>query len=142
MFGTEIRRGQEAQQRVGEIAVGRARAVERRFDIFEVCGPLHRPLIHRRLGRNRLDRNGRHFVAVPEDAHESVAGHFAHHGRVEVPLLEHAHHVVFAAALGHDQHALLRFAEHDLVRRHAALAHRHAIEDEAHARAGAACHLE
>ena len=79
---------------------------------------------------------------MEENAHEAVVRHFADHGRIEVPLLEDAHHFVFATALGHDEHPLLRLGQHDLVRRHAALAHRDAVEDQADARAGPAGHLE
>ena len=79
---------------------------------------------------------------MPDQPHESVICHFADHRRVQVPPLEDAHDFFLAPFLRHDEHPLLRLAEHDLVRRHAALAHRHAIEDEAHARAGAACHFE
>ena len=51
--------------------------------------------------------------------------HFANHYRVESPLLENVQHFGFAAALRHQQHALLRFAQHDFVRRHAGFALRH-----------------
>ena len=79
---------------------------------------------------------------MPEQPHESVVRHFADHRRVEVPLLERPHDFVFASALRDDEHPLLRLAEHDLVRRHPAFAHRHAIELQPDARAGAPRHLE
>ena len=41
---------------------------------------------------------------------------------VESPLLEDAEDLVFAAFLRYQQHALLRLAQHDLVRSHAGLA--------------------
>ena len=48
---------------------------------------------------------------------------------------------LFAALLGHQQHALLRFREHDLVRRHAGFALRHAVQFDLDARLAAAAHF-
>ena len=56
-------------------------------------------------------------------------------------LRKTAKHFVFAALFGHQQHALLRFREHDLVRRHAGLALRNVFQIDLDARAGAAAHL-
>ena len=47
---------------------------------------------------------------------------------VKSPLLEDAEDLVLAAFLGHQQHALLRFAQHDFVRSHAGLALGHQVE--------------
>ena len=60
---------------------------------------------------------------------------------VQTPLLKYAEHFVFAAVFRHQQHALLRLAEHDLVGRHAALALRHQVQLNLQTYATAAAHL-
>ena len=62
------------------------------------------------------------------------------HG-VQVPLLEDRLDLALAALLDHEQHALLRFGEHDLVGHHAGLALRHERHVDVHARAAARAHL-
>ena len=60
---------------------------------------------------------------------------------VQAPLPEDAEDFVLAALLGHQQHALLRFGEHDLVGRHAGFALRHAVQIDLDADFAAAAHL-
>ena len=60
---------------------------------------------------------------------------------VQAPLAEDAEDFFFAALFGHEQHALLRFGEHDLVGRHAGFALRHAVEIDLDADSAAAAHL-
>ena len=71
----------------------------------------------------------------------AVAGDLADVRRVKVPLVEDALDLGFAAALDDQQHALLRFRQHDLVRRHAGLALRHQRDVDLDARAAARSHL-
>ena len=63
-----------------------------------------------------------------EHAHFGIIGDMADFHCVESPLLENTEDFFLTALLRHQQHALLRFTEHDFVRRHAGLALRHAIE--------------
>ena len=79
---------------------------------------------------------------MPENSCDSVSGHFADDGGVEVPLLEDAHDLVLAAAFRDDEHPLLRFRQHDLVRRHAAFAHGNFVEVETDTCSCTAGHLE
>ena len=76
-----------------------------------------------------------------QHAHQAVFGDAPDFHRVESPLGEYFQHFLLAAALGHQQHALLRFAEHHFVRRHAGLALRHAREFDLDAQAAARRHL-
>ena len=60
---------------------------------------------------------------------QSVIGRdLANFDRVESPLFKNAKDFLLAAFLGDQQHAFLRFAEHDFVCAHAGLALRDAIE--------------
>ena len=116
---------------------------------------LERERLHGALPRGLADRTAveRRFVgqrarrhigdqrAALENAHAAGRGHRADGDGVQIPLLEHRFDVRFAAALHDQQHALLRFREHDLVRRHAGLPLRHAADVHVHAGAGARAHL-
>ena len=87
-----------------------------------------RPLVDRRLGDQRRDRDVADDVAVPGQHHALGVGEMADDGEVELPLLEDPARQLLAAGLQHDQHALLAFGEHELVGVHAGLAHRHLVE--------------
>ena len=102
----------------------------------------HWPLVHRRLGRNWADGDRGHLFAAPEDTHGAIAGDFADYRAVQVPLLKNADDVLLAAALGDDEHSLLRLGQHDFVRSHSAFANGHFVEVEANASSRAAGHLE
>src|ERR1022692_3809115 len=80
-------------------------------------------------------------VAVVADAHLAIAGDPADLGGSQSPFLENAEDFVLAAFIGHQQHALLALAEHDLVRRHAGFALRDAVELDFDADFAAAAHL-
>ena len=56
------------------------------------------------------------FVVAVADAHEAVVGDDADRRAVQLPVLEQAAHVVLVLRLDDDEHALLRLAEHHLVR--------------------------
>ena len=85
----------------------------------------HRPLVDRRLVGQRAVRNLGDDLAAILHAQHAVVGHLADAHRVQIPLLEDALDLGFAAALDDEQHPLLRLGQHDLVRRHAGLALRH-----------------
>jgi hypothetical protein len=78
---------------------------------------------------------------VFEYAHLRVARDLADFHRVQSPLLEDAKDFFFAAFLRHQQHALLRLAEHDLVRSHAGFALRDAVQFDFDSSAPARAHL-
>ncbi len=63
-----------------------------------------------------------------ENAHPAVAGDAADFDGVQSPFFEDAENFLLAAFLRHQQHALLRFAQHDLVSRHAGFALGHEVE--------------
>ena len=60
---------------------------------------------------------------------------------VQAPFFEDAKNFLLAAFLRHQQHALLRFAQHDLVCRHAGFALRHQIEFDFSSHMTARAHL-
>ena len=74
-------------------------------------------------------------------AHLAVTGDAADFDGVETPLLEYAEDFVFAALLRHQQHAFLRFAEHDLVSSHAGFALGNAVEFDLGSDVAARSHL-
>ena len=76
-----------------------------------------------------------------QDAQQTILGDAPDFHRVESPLGEYFEHFLLAAALGHEQHALLRFAEHHFVRRHAGFALRHARQFDLDAQAAARGHF-
>ncbi len=71
----------------------------------------------------------------------AVVGHQPDFRRLEPPLAEHGVHFGLARFLGDQQHALLRFGEHQLIGRHAGFALRNAVELDLDAHAAAASHL-
>ena len=79
--------------------------------------------------------------AVLEHAQLVVGGDLADFDGIESPLFEDAEDFVLAAFLRDQQHALLRFAEHDLVGSHAGFALRNSVEFDLNADAAASAHL-
>ncbi len=103
--------------------------------------PRRGPLIDRRFFGQRADRYPRHLFAMPQGAELPVVGHPANHNGVEIPFIKNLFDLLFTALFGHQQHALLGLREQNFVGRHAALAHRHAVEVELDAAAAPARHL-
>src|SRR6266853_960480 len=66
--------------------------------------------------------NFRSDATIVVDAGDAAFGDLADDDSVEAPLLENRKDFVLAAFFGDEEHALLRFAEHDFVRRHAGFA--------------------
>ena len=100
-----------------------------------------RPLIYRSFFCQRMRRNLRSHQSVVFHNGEFAVLHFSNHYRVESPLLEDIQHFAFAAMLGHQQHALLRFAQHDFVWRHTRFALWHFRQIDFDSRAAARCHF-
>ena len=65
-----------------------------------------------------------HLAAFSNPIHR-LGDHFPNHGRGQIPFVENSADGVFMPLLCHDQHSLLRFAQQDFVRSHAAFARRH-----------------
>ena len=63
--------------------------------------------------------NFRGDSAAVVDTGDAAFGDLADDNRVQPPLFENVEHFALAAFFGDEQHPLLRFAEHDFVRRHA-----------------------
>src|SRR5208282_4019714 len=100
-----------------------------------------RTLIHRRIIGESSVRNFSDDFAVFEHAHFRVGSDLANFHRIQSPLLEDAEDFFFAAALRDQQHALLRLAEHDLVRSHASFALRDAVQFDFDSAAATRAHL-
>ncbi len=123
-LGAEVGGGKQRVQIAGQIAALECRRVHRR-----AAQRLRmRAVVKRRLIGQRAIGNFRHDFAVMAHAQLAVAGHAADGDGVETPLAEDLEDFFFAALVGHEQHALLRFREHDFVRRHAGFALRHAVQ--------------
>ena len=85
-------------------------------------------MVNRRVLGKLFGGNLRRDTAANLYAHHAVVRHAADGDAVQVPLLENRLDFLFAAFLRDKQHAFLRFAEEDLVRRHSRLAFRHQIQ--------------
>ena len=131
-------RAEEHQQRRGVVARLRAsrclrlvsREPFRRTQRVEI-ELLHLRQIRRRLHRAAIDRRivGERAVRNVGDNRASILHTQAAIGRdlpdprcVKIPFLENPLDLLLAPALDDEQHPLLRLGQHDLVRRHAALA--------------------
>ncbi len=99
------------------------------------------PLVHRRFVGQGGVWNLSDDFSVLEHAQLVVGRHLADFDGIESPLFEDAEDFVLATFLRDQQHALLRFAEHDLVGSHAGLALRHAVEFDLDADAAASTHF-
>ena len=102
---------------------------------------LHRTLVDRRFIGQRAVRHVGDERAALVNLEARALRHFADLDGVQIPLLEHSFDFVLAAALDDEEHALLRFGQHDLVRRHAGFALRHVDHVHGHADAAAGAHL-
>ena len=96
-----------------------------------------RPLVARPFFGQRVRGNFGGDAAMMQHAQHAIVGDAADFDGVESPFVEYVEDFALAAAFGDQQHALLRFAEHHFVRRHAGFALRHAskIDFDAHAAA-------
>ena len=107
----------------------------------QVRGFRHRTVIHRRLVGQRAIRNLGDDGAAISYPQQTIAGDFADVHGVQIPFVEDPLDLRLPASLDHQQHALLRFGEHDFVRGHAALALRHERHVDLDARAAARSHF-
>ena len=90
---------------------------------------------HRSPVGQQLDRQASHRVRPVNHRQLAVVGDFADYRGGQVPGVEDALHLALAAALDDDQHPLLRFGKHHVVRCHLALPPRHQRDVEARPRA-------
>ncbi len=95
-------------------------------------------VINRGLVRQARGRDFRRDLVANLDPHHAVVGDAADGDAVQVPFLEDRLDLLFLAAGGDQEHAFLGFAEHDLIRDHAALAFRDFLQINFHAAAAAA----
>ena len=101
-----------------------------------------RPLIHRRLVAQFLDRQvGHHVAAVLDDEALGRRG-VADDREVEPPFAEDRLGLGLLLGLEHHEHALLALREHHLVGAHAGLARRHLVELEVDAEIALGAHLD
>ena len=85
----------------------------------------HWTFIYWRPVGQRCSRDLRNGLAALFDVQATVGGHLANADGVQIPFVENPLDLAFAPFLDHEQHALLRFGQHDFVRRHARLTLRH-----------------
>ena len=78
------------------------------------------------------------MILDPENA---IRHHITDVRRMEIPLVEDCFDFLLAPLLDDEQHALLRFGEHDLVRRHPGLALRDVADVDLDPAAAASAHL-
>ena len=125
---TDVRRGKQLLQIVIEILLCSEADCARHFArdrSFPFC---HWPVIDRSFFRKRMIGNISDDDAMLLHSKVTVRSYATDCNRVESPFLEDPKDLVFAPPLCDEQHALLRFAEHDLVGVHAAFALRDKVE--------------
>ena len=74
-------------------------------------------------------------------AQATTFGHRADLHTVQVPFVEHVQHILFAAFVYHDEHALLALAQENLPTVHAFLTGRHFVQMDLHAMLALGAHL-
>jgi hypothetical protein len=120
--------GRGREQRHQHVPRRRRRAERRRIEhghLGQVGGPARGPVVDRRLIDQRHVRDFGDDLPLVLDAHHVVIRDISDLSGVQVPLLEDALDVGLAPFLDDQEHSLLRFRQHDLVRSHAGLALRH-----------------
>ena len=117
-----------AQERVAgrRVSGGSRQLVEiEPLHLVQILGPGHRSAVDRRfVGQRAVGNLGDDGSTFLHAQHAVVVTSPMCDG-VQIPLVEDALDLCLASALDDEQHALLRFGQHDLVRRHARLALRH-----------------
>jgi hypothetical protein len=113
---------QQPEQRFTEILRRGQRERVERLQRVELLGPRGGPVVDGRAVGEGRHREIRADLLALEDPQAPGVGDGADHRGGEIPAVEDLHHLMLAAALGDDQHPLLRLGEHDLVRRHPLLA--------------------
>ena len=110
-------------------------------DGLQISRLLRRALINGRFIGDLLRGDVRDNLAAVADDHVAGVRDDADLGPREVPLVKNAFHFLFATLVDHDEHALLRFREHDLVAGHVRRALRHLVQFDLDARARARGHF-
>ncbi len=113
----------------------------RHFALDRRLPACQRTLVHGSIVGERCVGNLGNDFSVLQHAHLAVCGDAPDLDGIESPLFEDAENFLFAAFLRHQQHALLRFAQHDLVRRHASFALGHAVKFDFSAHVAARAHF-
>ena len=140
-LGGNRRRRQQLQEVLGEVRAFGREGKPIRGVLFSRCRRGHGPLIDRTFFCQGMRGNFRGGSAVVVDAGHAAFGNLADDDGIEAPLLEDRQDFMLAALFRHQQHALLGFAEHDFVGRHAGLALRNFGEFDLDARAAARGHF-
>ena len=119
------RRGEQASKVFGEVCSGRSE-INQACAAGRMCWRRDGAFVDWPFFRYSVSRNFSGNIATLQNSQTAIVGHAANFDGIEPPLLEDAKNFILAAALGDKQHAFLRFAQHDFVRRHVRLALRHA----------------
>ena len=98
-------------------------------------------MVDRTFFGERMRGNFRGDLAVIQNFRDAAVGDRADNDGVESPLFENVEDFALASFFRDEQHALLRFAEHDFVRRHAGFALRNFGEIDFDAGAAARRHF-
>ena len=140
-LAADVRAGEKLPQTLRKVVAAVEPNVFRHLARHRRFPSLQRTFVDRGIVCKRLIRNLGYNLAVVKHAQLVAARDLADFNRIESPLFKNAEDFVLAAFLGDQQHALLRFAQHDFVCGHASLALRHAIEFDFDAHAAARAHL-
>ena len=105
------------------------------------AGRLHRSVVDRSVIGERAGGNLGDDRAALANAHQAVIRDVADVRGMKIPLVENLLDLALTAALDDQQHPLLRFGEHDFVRRHAGLALRNVGHVDVDARSAARSHF-
>ena len=140
LLGGDGGRGEDQKQRGFQIL--RGRKLRQLLQFVLRGGTLSRPIVERRVVGERRDGEvcDRRAGAVDDDP--AGAGDPPDQRVGEVPLVADLVDFLLAALLRHEEHPLLRFGEHHLVRGHPRLAARHRVDVEEEPTAGARGHLD
>ena len=141
VLGADIRGGEQSPQFVRIVGSENSGAAERFFKEGKLLQHLRRrieanrrlplpdrPAVQGSIVGERLVGNVCDQLAMVQDPQPGFGDHLAHDHRIQSPLLKDADHFVLAVLVGHQQHALLAFAQHDLVGGHARFPLRHVVQ--------------
>src|SRR5581483_2744048 len=140
-FAADVFTGQQPPQIVGEIGFPVEFHVLWNFPRNRRLPALHGAMVNRSIVCQRSVWNFRYDRAMLPNPERVFADDFADFDRIQSPLAEHTINFLFASLLRDQQHALLRFAQHDLVGAHAGLALRHAVHFDFDSNVTARAHL-
>src|ERR1700677_1471195 len=140
-LAADIRAGQKAFETVRQITGTIELNILRHFARHWRLPTRQWTLVHRSIVGERWIGNLCDNFSVLTNAQLVIAGDDTHFDRIKAPFFENAEDLLLAAFLRYEQHALLRFAEHDFISAHAGFALGHPIQFDLNADATTAAHF-